>query len=902
MPKDYKDSLLLPKTEFKMRGNLGETEKIRQSKWEDIKLYKNRLLKNKDNKPFYLHDGPPYANGNIHAGHALNKILKDFIIRYKNMNGFYAPYRPGWDTHGLPIETELKKRKITPQNMKKEDFLNECKNYALEQVQKQKEQFKRLGVLGEFDKPYLTLDPKYEGKEIEVFAKLVEMGLIYRGLKPVYWSYSNQTALAEAEIVYENVDTDSIFVKFLIKDNKNIKDLENAYLVIWTTTPWTLPADLAVCANKDITYSLYDTSLGKLLVSKNLKDKLFEKFNLDKSTHLKDFKGSEIEKITYIHPLYSDKICPVILGDHVSDSDGTGLVHTAPGHGVDDYIVGVKNGIEIFSPIDSNGYLTDEAREFKGLFYEDANKKIIEYLEKEKTLIKISKINHAYPHDWRSHKPIIFRATPQWFCNISGVLDKIRKAIDDVKFVPEWGKNRLKSMMENRTDWCISRQRSWGVPIPILYDKNDNPILDKDVILEISKKISKNGSSFWYSASISDLISAKSFKKYQPVRKEVDTLDVWFDSGTSFLTLEGKEINLYLEGSDQYRGWFNSSLINGVCFLNKAPFKEVVSHGFILDQKGQKMSKSLGNVVDPISVSNKFGADVLRVWVALTDYKSDVPLSPELLNQASDSYRKIRNTFKYLLGNLSDFNYETDYISFSMRNNLDKVMTIKLNELVKDVLKYYESYDFEKIYRKIMPYITNDLSSFYLDMAKDSIYVLSKNDRKRRSMQSVMYDNLIKLLTLLTPIIPHTTSEAYEYLAFKKEKDIYLLNMPNIEKYPKESEYLMLYDDFYTLRGYILKEIENMRNLGKIKKSLESDVKIYAPKKYLESISKLKLDLNDVLMIAKAEVFESDAIKIIVDKSNGMACARCWNYYDNLNSDDLCKRCVKILKEKENEK
>ncbi len=902
MPKDYKDTLLLPKTDFKMRGNLGETEKVRQKKWDEIKLYNMRLLKNKGLKPFYLHDGPPYANGNIHAGHALNKILKDFIIRYKNMNGFYAPYRPGWDTHGLPIETELKKKKITPQTMEKDAFLAECKKYALEQVERQKEQFMRLGVLGEFEKPYLTLDPIYEGKEIELFAKLVEMKLIYRGLKPVYWSYSNQTALAEAEIVYENVDTDSIFVKFLIKNNKNIKELENAYLVIWTTTPWTLPANLAVCANKDIIYSLYDTNFGKLLVSKNLKDKLFNIFKIEKSTHIKDFKGSEIEKVSYVHPLYSDKICPVILGDHVSDSDGTGLVHTAPGHGADDYNVGVKNNIEIFSPIDANGYLTDDAREFKGLFYEDANKKIIEYLKNKNTLLNITKINHAYPHDWRSHKPIIFRATPQWFCNISGVLDKIKKSIDDVNFTPEWGKNRLKSMMENRTDWCISRQRSWGVPIPILYDKLDNPILDKDVILEIAEKISKNGSSYWYSAKISDLISAKSFKKYNPVRKETDTLDVWFDSGTSFLSLENKEIDLYLEGSDQYRGWFNSSLINGVCFLNKAPFKEVVSHGFILDQKGQKMSKSLGNVVDPIQVSNQIGADVLRVWVSLTDYKSDVPLSMDLLNQASDSYRKIRNTFKYLLGNLSDFNYESDYISFSMRNDLDKVMTVKLNELVKDVLKYYESYDFEKIYRKVMPYIANDLSSFYLDMAKDSIYVLSKNSRKRRSMQSVMYDNLISLLKLLTPIIPHTTSEAYEFLNDRKEEDIYLLNMPSVDKFPDEEKYLLLYDDFYTLRGYILKEIENIRNQGLVKKSLEVDLEIYAPEKYLDAIDKLKLDLNDVLMISSATLKKADEIKIVAKKTNGKACARCWNYYDSLNSDELCQRCEKILKEKENEK
>lgn len=900
MAKDYKDTLNLPSTEFKMRGNLGESEKVREEKWKNDKLYEKVLKKNKTGKPFILHDGPPYANGDIHVGHALNKILKDFIVRYKTMACFYAPYVPGWDTHGLPIETAIRKQKGQKQDVSLEEYLSSCRDFALKQVARQKGQFIRLGVLGDFDNPYLTLNKKFEANELRVFAKLIKDNLVYQGLKPVYWSYANKTALAEAEIIYEDVKSESIFVIFNLTKNQKDKNLEGASLLIWTTTPWTLPANLAVSANPKIEYGLYDVDSKKILLSKNLSSKLFKEFEFKGAKLLKSYLGKDLENLTYIHPLYDNKICPVILGEHVLNTDGTGLVHTAPGHGTDDYIVGQAYGLDVFSPIDENAVLTEEAGQFKGLFYEDANKEITKYLKEQGTLIKSTTITHSYPHDWRSHTPVIFRSTPQWFCDLKPMLPKLKKAINNVDFIPKWGQNRLQLMMENRTDWCISRQRLWGVPIPILYDENDNPILDYEIIMKIADKIEKEGSIYWHTTPHDKILSKKDLKGYKVTRKETDTLDVWFDSGTSFLTIKDNEIDLYLEGTDQYRGWFNSSLVNGVAMLDKAPYKMVISHGFVLDGKGQKMSKSLGNVIDPNKVCQELGADVLRLWVLSVDWKEDVPISDDLLKQTSDAYRKIRNTMRFLLGNLGDFNYEKDYIGYSMRSPLDQVMTIKLYKIIEEVLNAYEAYDFQKIYRTIMPYIINDLSSFYLDTSKDAIYILKKNDHKRRSIQSVLYDNLFSLIRLLTPIIPHTTAEVYEHMnSPKKEIDPYMLEMPKMHTFHNEKELLKAFDLFSEIRDHGLKEIETKREQGLFNKSLEADLIINAPKEHLDAIKTLDLDLRDTLMIANYELKEAKQIKVTATKTKGKACARCWNYHNELDSDDLCDRCSQIVKDLE---
>lgn len=896
MSKDYKDTLNLPKTSFKMRGNLGQSEKIREDKWNKEKLYEKVLKKNKKGKPFILHDGPPYANGDIHIGHALNKILKDVIIRYKSMQGFYASYIPGWDTHGLPIESEIRKKKGFKKDIPITDYLNDCRSFALNQVARQKEQFQRLGILGEFENPYLTLNKEYEANELRVFANLIKEGLIYQGLKPVYWSYANKTALAEAEIVYKNIESDSIYVLFSFKKGQKDKDLEGANLLIWTTTPWTLPANLAVACSPKITYGLYKAGSMKIVVAEKLADKLFKDLKLSYKL-IKKYQGKELENLKYNHPLFK-KECPIILGQHVSDSDGTGLVHTAPGHGIDDYNVGQEYNLPVFSPIDENAVLTKEAGKFAGLFYEDANKEIIKYLKTKKTLIKSGKINHSYPHDWRSHTPVIFRSTPQWFCNLKPIIPKLVKEIDKVSFIPAWGKNRLKLMIENRTDWCISRQRMWGVPIPILYDEKDNPILDYDIILKIADKIEKEGSLYWHKTPIDKILPKKDLKGYKITRKETDTLDVWFDSGASFMHMGKNDIDLYLEGGDQYRGWFNSSLVNGYVMLKKSPYKMLISHGFVLDGKGQKMSKSLKNVIDPTKVCNMLGADVLRLWVISTDYNQDVAITDDILKQTSDAYRKIRNTLRFLLANLGDFDYDKNYISYSMRPPLDKVMTIKLNYLINDIIDSYDKYDFQKIYRLIMPYLINDLSSFYLDSSKDAIYILLENDHKRRSIQSVLYDNLDALIRLLTPIIPHTTSEVYDYFNFsKKELDPYLLDMPKVRKnFPDEEKLINSFTLFMELRDYILKEIEVKREANIFNKSLEADITIDAPKEYHDAIKDLELDLNDTLMVSNVKLKIAKKIKVSAKKTKGKPCDRCWNYHTNLNKDNLCARCSEIIK------
>lgn len=892
---DYKDTLLLPKTEFPMRGNLGVKEVEIQQFWKDIDLYNKVLLKNKNNKEFFFHDGPPYANGSIHIGHALNKILKDIVVRYKTMQGFYTPFIPGWDTHGLPIENAVSKKGVDRKKISATEFIQKCKEYALEQVETQKGQMKRLGIMADFDHPYITLTPDYEARQIRVFKECVKKNYIYRGLKPVYWSYSSESALAEAEVEYENVDSKSIYFTFIIKDSKD-QDLIGANLLVWTTTPWTLPANLAVSANPDIVYVLILEDNKKYVLSKNLLPGLKEKLELKQAKILKEFKGVELENTQYIHCLYEDKVLPVILGDHVLDTDGTGLVHTAPGHGMDDYKVGLKYNLEILSPINEKGVLTEEAGIFKGLFYEDANDEIIKFLKEKDQLLKLDIINHSYPHDWRTGKPIIFRSTPQWFFSIKPIEDKILESIKDVSWYPKWGEVRLSNMIKGRNDWCISRQRLWGVPIPVFYNEDDSPILDENVIEHIANLFEKHGSSIWFSKTAEELLPKGYTNEKSPnnkFRKETDIMDVWFDSGTSFLTLKDGVSEIYFEGSDQYRGWFNSSLINSVAVNEKAPYKRVISHGFVLDDKGNKMSKSKGNVIDPNLMSKKYGADVLRLWAASVDYQQDVRLSEDLILKISESYRKIRNTVRYMLGNLSDFDKEKDYWAFSMRQRLDQVMSLKLYKLQNLCIEKYDNFEFSQVYREILSFITNDLSAFYLDYTKDTLYVALKNGYERKSVQSTIYDILLTLLKLLTPIIPHTASEAYQNLSYKEKEDIYLLEFP--KKVNRKLDYLMeSFDLFMTIREKVLKEIEEYRQQGLLGKSLSAIVDIKLSKNDIEKLQLLDADLRNVLMIAELNLIESDNFEVKVSVSDLKECKRCWNIR-SLNDNDICDRCQDVM-------
>ncbi len=896
---NYKDTLHMPKTDFPMRGNLGQKEPEMQKHWEELKLYEENLKKNEGNPSFILHDGPPYANGDIHLGHALNKILKDFVLRYQTMLGKYTRYIPGWDTHGLPIETALAKKGVKRKELELYEYRELCYQYAMEQVERQKEQFKRLGVLGEWDKPYITLTADYEERQINVFAKMVERGLIYKGLKPVYWSPSSESALAEAEIEYQDHTSTSIYVAFPADSNNPL--LKDAHYIIWTTTPWTIPANLAIAVHPKMAYAIFTVNGKKYVAAQELLSKLASDFGWDAYDVVKTLFGKDLELERYVHPLYG-RVSPVILGDHVTAEDGSGLVHTAPGHGDDDYKVGRQYNLDILSPVDHRGFMTAEAgKKFEGLFYEEANDKIVEALEEQGVLLKAQKFSHSYPHDWRTKKPVIFRATPQWFASISKLKKELLEEVKKVSWLPTWGEVRLANMVQNREDWVISRQRAWGVPIPAFYAENGDAILDPVIIKHVAKLFGEHGSNVWYKWEANDLLP-KGFKHPSSpngiFKKEMDIMDVWFDSGTSHQLMEARgesyPADLYLEGSDQYRGWFNSSLITGVAAFGKAPYKKVVSHGFTLDPQGRKMSKSLGNTVDPIKVMKQQGADLLRLWVASVDYQADVKNSNELMVQIAESYRKIRNTFRFMLANISDFNPEEDFIGYSMRGNLNRVMTIKYEALKKAILDAYDNYQFDHVTRLVMPFMINDLSAYYLDYTKDILYIEGKKSFERLSVQSTIYEILYGLLVLLTPIMPHTTSEAYAYLPGPKEKDVYLERMP--ENYVHENKPLMdAFNEFETVRTAILKVLEDARAEKVIGKSLQAKVSLSVTQAQMDAINYLDMKLHQVLIVSSVDVKVSDQLAIEVSVAEGETCARCWNVVDHVHDDELCDRCHHIL-------
>ena len=904
---DYKDTLLMPQANFPMRANLPVKEVDIQKYWASINLYKKSLNLNQRHKTFVLHDGPPYANNPIHIGHAFQKTLKDFVIRYKTLSGFYTPYIPGWDTHGLPIEQQVSK-KINRKSVSINEYRLKCHEYSLSQVENQKKDFMRLGILGQWEKPYLTLDKEYESKQIEVFAKMASLGFIYQGLKPVYWSYSSETALAEAEIEYIDIESHSAYISFLISKNQIEchKKFIGAKLLIWTTTPWTLVANMAVSVHPNFTYLLIEHNANRYIVLEELANKVADICDLKPFVILEKLMGKSLEFLNYHHPLFDD-IRFVILGEHVTNTSGTGLVHTAPGHGTDDYIVGKKYDLAIFSPIDEYGIFTNEAKKYQGLFYEKANQVILDDLQNNALLMHNSKFLHSFPHDWRTKKPVFFRATPQWFCSIEKIKNELIKNVDLVSWVPNWGQIRMHNMIVDRLDWCISRQRVWGVPIPVFYNEDGSPILDYHVIMHIAKKFKKYGSNIWFEKSVKQLLPKNYSNPLSPnskFTKSNDTMDVWFDSGTSYHVVKKKNwfpADLYLEGTDQFRGWFNSSMITSTAVYQVSPYKEVVCHGFVLDGQGRKMSKSDGNVIMPMDIINEFGADVLRIWVSTTEYSNDVRISKDIINQCSEIYRKIRNTFKYLLSTLVDFDYKNDFVAYSMQNSVNRYMIKRVNIVYQTCLQAYEEYRFSDVLKSLMPFISNDLSSMYLDYAKDILYIENKRSFERIALQSVLYRITYLLLLLLNPIIPHTTSEAYMEFIGKSKEDIYLHRFPKISNSSIDISIIQRFERMLEIRQIVLKELEVARNNKIIGKSNEAYVELFLTSLDKTVINSLTINLHQFLIVSKVSLLESDTTYCKVFRADGVVCDRCWNTVTKINNSSLCDRCVQILDDRKKE-
>ena len=913
-----KDTLNLGKTKFKMRGNLPVREGEWQKQWEENKLYEQRLKLNEGKPRFDLHDGPPFANGNIHMGHALNKISKDIIVRFKNMDGYYAPYVPGWDTHGLPVEQQLAKKGVDRKTMDRAKYREMCREFAESQVKKQMADFKRLGVMADWDHPYITLQHDFEAQEIRVFGEMFKKGYIYKGLKPVYWSWSSESTLAEAEVEYHDIKSPRIYVAFPIKDGKGKLD-SDVSLIIWTTTPWTIPSNVGITVNPKFDYSVVEVNGKKYVIGTDRLPAVAEDLGWKDYKVLKHMAGTEFDRMTYKHPLYD--VTGLVMNDsYVTDDDGTGLVHNATGFGEDDYRVGQKYGIPVFSPMDAQGRFTKDVPDpdLVGVFYDDANKIVAEKLEKSVALLKLSFFTHSYPHDWRTKKPVIYRATTQWFASIDKFRDQILDQIEKSDFIPSWGKTRLYNMIKDRGDWVISRQRAWGVPLPIFYAEDGTPIVTPETINHVADIFEKEGSNAWYTHTAEELLPEGFTSEHSPngkFTKETDILDVWFDSGSSWSGVMEKRdglhfpADLYLEGSDQYRGWFNSSLITSVAVTGQAPYKQVLSQGFVLDDKGHKMSKSLGNVISPNDVIKKMGAEIIRLWVAQADTTSDVAVSYDILNQAAESYRKIRNTFRYMLANTSDFDPKENRVAYEDLRSVDQYMEVKLNDLVKECLAAYDKFDFNTVYKKVFNFISNDLSAFYLDFAKDVLYIEAEDSHVRRSMQTVIYDAAVKIAKILTPILPHTMEEIWGFL--KEEEDyIQLANMPEVENFANRDELLENWAKFMRLRDDVLKALEDARNSKLIGKSFEAALTIYPDKETQAVLDELDADFREILIVSKLTISSEDApanaekfanASVVVEHAEGDVCPRCRMIRTDIGVDPklpmLCGRCAKIVED-----
>lgn len=927
MPQDYNTTINLPSTEFSMRGNLTQKEPKMLEEWENERLYYKMIEKNEGKPSYILHDGPPYANGDIHLGTALNKILKDIIVKYKNMNGYYSPYIPGWDTHGLPIELKAMK-KIGVENgaISAVELRKHCKDFALSYVENQKLQFKRLGVWGDFDDPYLTLKPEFEAKQIEVFGKMAKNGYIYKGLKPVYWCPECQTALAEAEIEYANDKCHSIYVKFKVTDDKGLFaplgiELDKTYFVIWTTTTWTLPGNLAICLGPDYEYTIVKAGGENYIMARDLIAPTLKAAGITEYETVGSFLGKELEFIQTAHP-FMGRPSPIIVGDHVTLESGTGCVHTAPGHGVEDFEV-CKNykEIGIVVPVNSKGKLTNEAGEFEGLSTDDANKAIAKKLHEIGALFALEKIIHQYPHCWRCKEPILFRATEQWFCSVDAFKMDAIKAIEEVEWIPAWGEERIKGMVRDRSDWCISRQRTWGVPIPIIYCEDcRKPVVTDETIQAIAELFRKEGSDAWYTTELSAFIPSgvKCECGCTHFTKEMDIMDVWFDSGVSHAAVLDERTNLswpadlYLEGADQYRGWFQSSLLTSVVWKGTAPYKAVCTHGWVVDGEGRKQSKSLGNGIEPEEIIKEYGADILRLWVASSDYHSDIRISKEILKQLSEAYKKIRNTARFILGNLSNgdgFNPDTDSVSDDKLLEIDKLALMELDTLIDKVKVGYDAFDFHIVFHAIHNFCVTDMSNFYLDIIKDRLYCTGEKSPERRSAQTVMYRVLSAISRLIAPIMAFTADEIWRYMPHSAQDDtssIVLNQMPEKSGIAFDKEFVEKWELIYRLREDVQKALENKRVEKIIGSSLEAKVTLHCSDKQYETMLSHKDEFQTIFIVSGVDVVKGgegeykggfDGVSVTVQKASGEKCERCWIYSDtvgqNAEHPTLCTRCAK---------
>jgi len=927
---DYKQTLNLPVTDFPMKADLPRREPIFLKKWEEEDLYQKIRKNSEGKKKFVLHDGPPYANGDIHMGHALNKILKDIIVKYKTMKGFDAPYVPGWDCHGLPVEHQLfKELKITKHEIDPASFRKKAHVYAMSFVEKQKAQFKRLGIFGDWEHAYLTLSPGFEAAVIDTFAKLVEKGFIFQSLKPVYWCISCETALAEAELEYENRISDSIYVKFpverseLSKKGIEIPGDDQIFFAVWTTTPWTLIANVAVALHPDYEYQFIKTrECGIMIVVSDQAHLLESLFPLSDEwvgtlkpeiKNLAFRKGRDLEGILARHP-FIGRESKVVLADYVSREDGTGCVHTAPGHGMDDYQTGLKYSLPILMPVDEKGRFKEEAGEFKGLHISKANEKIIQALQDN--LIKRGTITHSYPTCWRCKSPVITRATKQWFMGVDR-LDLRKKALDEIrktKWVPEAGQNRISGMVESRPDWCLSRQRVWGIPVPVIYCSGcDEALLDPALIRHVRDLFQKEGSDIWFTRSAIDLTGGK-FTCPRCGRKDLkkgeDILDVWFESGSSHVAvlIDNPKLtfpaDLYLEGSDQHRGWFQSSLLVSCGIFGKAPYHTVLTHGFIVDGEGKKMSKSQGNVISPLDVMKEYGADILRLWVVSSDTSDDIRISAEGLKRLSEGYRKIRNTFKFILGNLHGFDREKDAVSHDKLLEVDVWAFSKLEVLKEEINAAFENYQMHRVYHAVYNFCVREMSSFYLDVLKDRLYTDDKRSLSGRSCRTVLYEILTTLARMLAPVLSFTCEEVWQSLG--KKESVHLEEWPKPAPQKRDAILEERWERFLSFREKVLKSLEEKREKKEIGNSLEAGVELTVFKKEeRDFLLSFKEDLQGLFLVSRVNVVLADAasldeMRIEVLKAGGLKCERCWNWRESIGRDkkhpSLCHRCVGVLK------
>ena len=916
---DYGKTLNLPSTEFPMRGNLTENEPKTEKELFENDLYEKMLKKNEGHKTYVLHDGPPYANGEIHMGHALNKVLKDTVNRFKSLQGYQTIYIPGYDTHGLPTEKKaIQALGINRDEVSVSKFRDTCKDFALGYVEKQTEGFKRLGVLGDWKHPYITLQPELEARQIGVFAEMYKKGYIYKGLKPVYWCTDCETALAEAEIEYQDCDTMSIYVKFPVQDGKGVLD-NDTFIVIWTTTPWTLPGNTGITVGGEYEYSVVDTGKEKLVMATSLVDEVMNLAGITEYKTIKTVNGTDLEGVLCKHP-FLDRTSKVVLGSDdtvaVELDTGTGAVHTAPSYGKEDYLCGIKNGLDIIVTVDGKGYQTEGAGPFAGMFYAKSNDAIIDWLEENGYLLRKEKINHSYPHCWRCKNPIIFRATDQWFASVNAFKDETLKAIKDVKWTPAWGEERISSMVKDRNDWCISRQRTWGVPIPIFYCKEcGKEYATDESFKKVSQIFREKGSNAWFDLDEKELMPEDAVCENcgcHEFKKETDIMDVWFDSGTTYegvLVERGLPFpaDLYLEGHDQYRGWFQSSILTSVATKGVAPYKAILTHGWVVDAQGMKMSKSLGNGISPQEIIKEYGADILRLWVLSSDFKSDVSISRDILKQISEAYRKIRNTARYILGNTSDFDPDNK-VEYKDMEEIDKWALSRLNKLVKDCTENYENFNFHLVYHDVNQFCVTDMSNFYLDIIKDRLYTSKKDAKERRSAQTAMYIILDALVKIVAPMICFTAEEIWKYMPHTKNEQVesvMLSDWPEVVAEYDNKELEQKWNHILELKELVAKELEVARAEKVIGHSLNAKVTLFANDKEYEFLKENKELLTTIFIVSALEIKENERkdenkIGVKVEVAEGEKCERCWKYSTEVGKDaehpTLCHRCAEAIK------